>query len=143
MGLVGAMAAFLALRFLGGVASAFVLVLGFLLLLFALQAPLLAAAGVLTNLLATNSVVNFTDRTATNYRARFCRVAPPLARAARPPDAANDRVRFCHPRESGDPDLAARTGALDSRLRGNDTTLKTDLSACQPAGSRSRPARRS
>ena len=34
-----------------------VLVLGFLLLLFALQAPLLAAAGVLTNLLATGSRV--------------------------------------------------------------------------------------
>jgi hypothetical protein len=32
--------------------------------------------------------------------------------------------RQCHARESGHPDLAARAGALDSRLRGNDTTLK-------------------
>jgi hypothetical protein len=32
--------------------------------------------------------------------------------------------RQCHARESGHPDLAARTAALDSRLRGNDTTLK-------------------
>jgi hypothetical protein len=30
----------------------------------------------------------------------------------------------CHARESGHPDLAARAGALDSRFRGNDTTLK-------------------
>ena len=37
-----------------------VLALGFLLLLFALQAPLLAAAGVLTNLLATGAA--FGDR---------------------------------------------------------------------------------
>ena len=29
-----------------------------------------------------------------------------------------------HARESGHPDLAARAGALDSRFRGNDTTLK-------------------
>ena len=33
--------------------------------------------------------------------------------------------RQCHARESGHPDLAARAGALDSRLRGNDTTLKS------------------
>jgi hypothetical protein len=32
--------------------------------------------------------------------------------------------RQCHARESGHPDLAARAGALDSRLRGNDTTLE-------------------
>jgi hypothetical protein len=32
--------------------------------------------------------------------------------------------RQCHARESGHPDLAARAGALDSRFRGNDTTLK-------------------
>jgi hypothetical protein len=30
----------------------------------------------------------------------------------------------CHARESGHPALAARAGALDSRPRGNDTTLK-------------------
>jgi hypothetical protein len=33
------------------------------------------------------------------------------------------RKRQCHARERGHPDLAARAGALDSRLRGNDTTL--------------------
>ena len=32
--------------------------------------------------------------------------------------------RQCHARESGHLDLAARAGALDSRFRGNDTTLK-------------------
>jgi len=32
--------------------------------------------------------------------------------------------RQCHARESGHPDLAVRAGALDSRLRGNDSTLK-------------------
>jgi hypothetical protein len=32
--------------------------------------------------------------------------------------------RQCHARESGHPDLAARAGALDSRVRGNDTTLE-------------------
>src|ERR1700689_5744656 len=32
--------------------------------------------------------------------------------------------RQCHARESGHPDLAARAGALDSRFRGNDTTLR-------------------
>src|ERR1700678_2819299 len=32
--------------------------------------------------------------------------------------------RRCHARESGHPDLAARAGALDSRFRGNDRTLK-------------------
>ena len=48
-----------------------VLVLGFLLLLFALQAPLLAAAGVLTNLLATGAafgVSKWSSRTATCTR---------------------------------------------------------------------------
>jgi hypothetical protein len=30
----------------------------------------------------------------------------------------------CHARESGHPDLTVRAGALDSRFRGNDTTLK-------------------
>jgi hypothetical protein len=30
----------------------------------------------------------------------------------------------CHARESGHPDLTARAGALDSRFRGNDTTLE-------------------
>src|SRR5271168_177621 len=32
--------------------------------------------------------------------------------------------RRTHARESGHPDLAARAGALDSRFRGNDTTVK-------------------
>ena len=32
--------------------------------------------------------------------------------------------RQCHARESGHPDLAARAGALDSRLRVNDTRSK-------------------
>jgi hypothetical protein len=32
--------------------------------------------------------------------------------------------RQCHARESGHPDLTGRAGALDSRLRGNDATLK-------------------
>jgi hypothetical protein len=32
--------------------------------------------------------------------------------------------RRCHAREVGHPDLAARVEALDSRFRGNDTTLK-------------------
>ena len=32
--------------------------------------------------------------------------------------------RQCHARKSGHPYLSARAGALDSRLRGNDTTLK-------------------
>ena len=36
----------------------------------------------------------------------------------------DDSEPQCHPRESGHPDLAARAGALDSRFRGNDTTLK-------------------
>jgi hypothetical protein len=45
--------------------------------------------------------------------------------------------RQCHARECGHPDLAARAGALDSRFRGNDTTLKdlilNDARAGRPA----------
>ena len=39
-------------------------------------------------------------------------------------EMGDDEKRQCHARESGHPDLAARAGALDSRFRGNDTTLK-------------------
>ena len=39
-------------------------------------------------------------------------------------NGGDNAKRQCHARESGHPDLAARGGALDSRFRGNDTTLK-------------------
>ena len=47
-----------------------------------------------------------------------------LSLAAVVEDEGMTQKRQCHARESEHPDLAARAGALNSRLRGNDTTLK-------------------
>ena len=49
--------------------------------------------------------------------------APLSAKPAQVRPTPDDQISVM-PRESGHPDLAARAGALDSPVRGNDTTLK-------------------